>query len=129
MQNSALENRKKVALFQYDFEKDGGAVGDITLRGPSIPDGALVDFGLIDVQTAPTSGGAATIALELASAGDVKAATAIASFATGPVSAVPDKTAGNAIKLAANASLTMTIAAADLTAGKIVVALEYFMTE
>jgi len=124
-----LENRKRVAVFEYDFAKDGGAIGDIELRGGDIPNGALVDFGLIDVITACTSGGSATLAVKLVSAGDIKAATAVASWslnATLATTAVG--TAATTVKTAARKVPVLSIAVAALTAGKFRVALEYTVT-
>jgi hypothetical protein len=124
-----LENRMKVAYFEYDFAKDGGAVGDITLRGANIEKGAVVVGGMIDVETAVTSGGAATVALKLATAADVLAATGKASFSlNATLDVVPVRTAATAVKLTANKDLTMTVAVAALTAGKFTVALYYVVT-
>lgn len=129
MGTQGLENAKKVKYWEYDFSKEGGAVGDITLRGGYLPAGAIVTSGVVHVQTAVTSGGAATVALKLASAGDVLAATAKGSLtANALIDTVPDGTAANMIRLTANAQLTATVAVAALTAGKIVVALEYVVT-
>ena len=128
MQGSALENRKKVALFEYDFAKDGGAVGDITLRGPSLPAGAVIDKNLIQVKTAFTSGGSATVALTLKTAGDMYAAGAISGLTAGVKAGVADGTASNAIVLTANTTPVLTVAVAALTAGKLVVMVEYFVT-
>ena len=62
----------------YEFALDGGAVGDIALRGaPVIPSGAVIINALIYVDTVPTSGGAATIAIKTEGAADINAADAI----------------------------------------------------
>lgn len=126
---SALDNRKRVLQVEYDFAKDGGAVGDITLRGGGLPAGAVVTSGVIDMQTTLASGGAATIALKVAAAGDVLAAgTLITALSSGANDVVPDGTAANMIKTTAAASVTASIGVAALTAGKLVVCLEYYIT-
>ncbi len=124
-----LENRKYVAYFGYDFAKDGGALGDITLRGGSLPSGAVVNNSVVDVQTALTSGGAATVAMKLKDAADVKAAAVLTSYTAGVKAGVPNGVATNAIKTTASGGVVMSIAVAALTAGKMVVALEYFITD
>jgi len=129
MGTQGLENKKEVAYFEYDFAKEGGAVGDITLRGAQLPKGAIIKEGIVDVETAVVSGGAATIALKLNSAGDVLAATGKASFSlNATLDVVPDGTAANSVKLTANKRLAATVAVAALTAGKFTVALEYVVT-
>lgn len=125
----SLENRKYVMQVEYDFAKEGGAVGDIDLlRGHRLPAGAVVTSGVIDIQTAFTSGGSATVALKLKTAADVLAATAVGSMGAGLKDTVPDGTAAKMIKTTAAANLVMTVAVAALTAGKAVICLEYYLT-
>jgi len=128
MERQGIEPVKRVAYFEYDFAKDGGAIGDIELRGDALPEGAIVVDGLVHVKTACTSGGSATVALKLLSAADVMAATAVASLSLNAIIATkPVGTAASAIlNTTAGIGLTATVAVAALTAGKIVVALEYF---
>jgi hypothetical protein len=124
-----LDNRKRVAVFEYDFAKDGGAVGDITLRGGDIPPGALIDFGLIDVVTALTSGGSATIAIKLVSAGDLKAATAVATWAlNATLASTAVGTAATTVKTTARVVPVMSVAVAALLTGKFRISLEYTVT-
>jgi hypothetical protein len=111
----------------YDFAVDGGVIGDIGL-GVTIPRNAVIKKGWIDVVTDLTSGGAATIALNLASAGDVLAALAVASW-TGQIDCIQTGLATNMIKLADPKEITATIAAADLTAGKFHVYIEYDISD
>lgn len=124
-----LEERKRVAYFEYDFAKEGGAVGDITLRGSNLPKGAVVTDGVIDVETAVT-GTTSTVALKLVSAEDILAATAEASFSEDALlDVVPDGAVANMVgPLAANKNLVATVAVNPLTAGKFTVALEYYVT-
>lgn len=128
MELQGLDPVKRVAYFEYDFAKDGGAVGDIALRGGSIPAGAIVRNGVVHVITAVTSTGAATVALKLKNANDILAATAKASLTLGAVlDVVPVDTAATSILNAtAGAKVVATIGTEVLLTGKIVVALEYF---
>lgn len=130
MQNTPLENALKIAQFEYDFAREGGAVGDILLGTKKLPAGAKILYGFIDVQTAVTSGGSATIALKVTGAEDILAAAAIAGFsANALLDAVPDFAAANMVIVAANAQVTMSVAVAALTAGKFNVNLAYVITE
>lgn len=113
-------------IFEYDFDKEGGAVGNITLRGGKVPLGAVVLGGCILGQTNCASGGAATIALSLEAANDVYSAATFDSFDDGAIlDVVPDWTATNMILIdtAGGAPLVMAIATDTLTAGKFRVAL------
>lgn len=128
MDRQGLEPAKRVAYYEYDFAKDGGAVGEITLRGPGLPEGAVVTDGKIHVKTAVTSGGSATVALHLLTAADVLTATAKASLSLNAIlDVVPVRTAATSIlNTTAGTKLKATVAVAALTAGKFIVALEYF---
>ena len=128
MQRSGLDNDVDVAYFQYDFSKLGGAVGDILVGGDSIPQNAVIRRGMIDVQTAATSGGLATIAVSAVAANDVLAATAVASFSLNAMlDVVPVDTAATSIRAASAdiKQIKITVAVAALTAGVFTVALEY----
>ena len=51
MQNTALNQGVQVATWEYDFSRDGGAVGDIDLSGQyKIPSGTVVLDGMIWVK-------------------------------------------------------------------------------
>lgn len=115
---------KKVAVSFYDFAVDGGAVGTLALRGDKIPTGALVTSTKIFVDTAVTSGGAATLGLGWSATGDVQAATV--------VSGAPWSTTGSKANVAGTAvgdgtALDAVIAVAALTAGKFEVYTEYLI--
>ncbi|MEM9116879.1 MAG: hypothetical protein AAGD09_03240 [Cyanobacteria bacterium P01_F01_bin.56] len=109
----------------YDFAEHGGIVGDNACN-LKLPAGAIVYNGFANVVTAPTSGGSATVAIKIEGAADLLTATAISSV-TGQLDLVPDGTAGNAIVLTEDRTLSVTIATAALTAGKIDVYLQYFV--
>lgn len=84
----------------------------------TIPDNAIVIGGSIDVITAITSDGSATVAISLVAANDLLTATAKASLAIKaqlPLAAVISQP----IKLEAAKAVTVTVGAAALTGGKI----------
>jgi hypothetical protein len=147
--------RRSVRVFKgtYDFSLQGGAIGTIslldamqtyplsqpTLLGNSrtfpvlyLPPGFIVLNALIDVITAPTSGGSPTIAISTGvNAGDIKAATAYGSY-TGLVAGIPVNTAATAVKVPLTTAqpgsiATIAIATAALTAGKFNVHLEGYL--
>lgn len=127
--------RLKEASGEYDFAVDGGAIGTITLRsasgaviGNTIPNGSVITGGYIEVDTALTSGGAATVAVTAEGAGDTLAAAAVSGApwsTTGRKSITPAFTGVTSVKTTAARGLTMTIAAATLTAGKFRVVVFY----
>ncbi len=118
---------------EYDFAVDGGAIGTITLRatpgsqGP-LPIGAIVEGGFIEVDTGFTTGTAATMALQVESAGDLQAATVVSGApysTTGRKAIVPVFTAATTIKTTAQRSPVAVIATGTVTAGKLRVVLFY----
>lgn len=118
------------AKMTYSFAVDGGAIATITpANSPTIPLGAIILGGVIDITTTLTSGGAATIALGFgagAQAAALKAATAVATYAAGvTVPVIPVFTAASYFKLTAAAQMSLTVAAAALTAGVMDVNLVY----
>lgn len=123
--NSGGQPRAAVGL--YDFDVDGGAVGDITLRGDTIPSGAILVDALLHVDTAVTSGGAATLAIKVEGAADVNAADAVSGAPWSTTGAKrADFTATTApIKTTAARSIVATVATAALTAGKFTVVVWY----
>lgn len=127
MERRGLEPTKRVAYFEYDFSIDGGVIGDITLRGDSLPEEAVVNGGMVHVKAACIGGASASISLKVESAADIMAATAMAGMVTNALLDVePDGTAANAVRTTENGrKVVATIATAALTAGKFVVALEY----
>lgn len=111
--------RPKPAVGLYDFAVEGGATGDIALRGDKIPNGAVIVDALLDVTTVPTSAGAATIAIKTEAAADINAADAISGApwsTTGKKRA--DLTATTApVVTTAERTITATVGTAALTAG------------
>jgi hypothetical protein len=111
----------RVIKASYSFASDGGAVGAINLLSSSeIPSGAIILGGLLEVVTPPTSGGAATVAIAVESAGDMVAAAAISGApwsSAGRQSVVPVFTGATSVKTTAARNVTATVAVAALTAG------------
>ncbi len=113
---------------RYDFAVDGGAVGDIDLTSASIPANAVVLGGFVEVDTVPTSGGSATIAVKVEGAGDIIAAAAISGApwsTTGRKSVIPVFTGATTVKTSAARKVQATVATAALTAGVFDVVLFY----
>lgn len=123
--------RLKTARGIYDFAVDGGAVGTIALMGATnIPSGATIVGGFIQVHTALTSGGSATIAVQVNAANDISTAVAVASWTTGIKNVLPALTTGavttsTAVQTTAARDISIVIATAALTAGKFSVVLFY----
>ncbi|MFI7072057.1 hypothetical protein [Micromonospora sediminicola] len=122
----------KTAQGEYDFARDGGAVSTIQLRGGpgdavgnEVPAGAVILGGYVEVDTAVTSGGAATVAVNSEGAADILAATAPAGLTVGRKSIIPAFTGATTIKTTAARRLNITIATAALTAGKFRVVVFY----
>lgn len=114
---------------RYNFATDGGATGDIDLTGPAaLPANAVVLTGFVEVDTVPTSGGAATVAVKVEGAGDIVAAAAISGApwsSTGRKSVVPVATGATTVKTTAARKIQATVATAALTAGAFDVVLLY----
>ena len=115
---SQLRARK----FTYDFAVHGGAVSAITIG--TLPDNAVLTNSYLNVYTAATSGGAATILLKVG-ATEVKAATRN--------NAVPYTAVAGAVlkkvldtKTTAETAVTVTIGTAALTAGAFDLWVEYY---
>lgn len=126
-----VAERVKVVRGVYDFAVDGGAVSTIALVGAAaIPAGAVIIGGHVDVHTAFTSGGSATIACQVEAANDILTAVAVASWTTGPKNVLPAPTSGaltatTRVKTTVARDISFVIATAALTAGKASVVLYY----
>lgn len=125
-------NVKRTIEATYDFAVSGGVVGDIGL-GVFLPDNAVVTDLMIDEVTAlTTAGGSATISLELGVGADSPGALfTLLAFAAGfvPGANYPTILAGVTAKTTKAAELSLTIAVADLTAGKLRIYVEYVVSE
>lgn len=122
----------------HDFATDGGAIGTIALRGGSLPDNAIICNAWYEVVTTYTSAtDAATIALGVTTndATGIEGATAIS--AMGDIwdaglhnTDVDGSTASTyTTKTTAERALLMTIAVEALTAGKLVLHVDYRVSE
>lgn len=118
---------KKYAVGYYSFALDGGVAGDITLRGDSIPSGAIITDALLNVDTILTSGGAATVAIKVEGAADINNADAIsgAPWSTAGAKRADFGATTAPVKTTAARSIVATVATANLTAGKFSVVVEY----
>lgn len=130
--------------FYYDFAVDGGAVGDIPLRGGAVPAGAIITRTITEKEAAFASSGAAELALTLETAGDLQIATLFSAMAhsderrvmvasqNGYTNYVLDFAASagiypQAIKIAATGIPVMNVTVAALTAGKYTLYITYFV--
>ena len=158
-----IRRSQRIAKGVYDFAVQGGAIGTANLYDPSfapgvsampgqsqavgvsvqkgvfkpliIPYNAIIVRALIDVITAVTSGGSATIAVGSGvGSTDLLGATGKASFTANTlIDATPNHTAANSIKVLQPVTGSqgvipfITIATAALTAGKFNVHIEYYL--
>lgn len=146
---------KKQVKVEYAFDgTDSAGVANSTIAahgtGVYLPDNAIVTSCFYDVLTTFTSAtDAATIALSIEGADDLRAAVAISNGANpwdaGLTGALPgnfaldggvltaiammDARAGSFVKLSAEKELTATVAVEALTAGKMIIYLEYVISE
>jgi hypothetical protein len=125
MERNGLIAADRAAYFEWDFARDGGAVGDIALRGDRLPAGVIITGGKIHVNTAVTGVGA-VMSLAVGTA-ELLPDTAVAALTQDAIlDVVPNNAAVNCILVATTGTgVTMTIAGAAMTAGKITLALQY----
>lgn len=141
-QTPAVFLQQKTQKFSYDFAVDGGAIGNVTLRGGTLPSGAII-IGSTTKQTAAfTSAGAATIGVGAEAAGDLQTVlgyeliTAVATYSEGinviSGSGVLAMAAGQGfygmpatVVTTAARSVVMAIAGAALTGGVVDLYLTY----
>jgi len=100
----------------YDFSQDGGASAD-TYNLLSFADKVAVRLVAVRVETAFTSGGAATLSLGVGVSGsELLSASAIAGFTAGAV--VNAATPAGFYAVPADGAIVLQVGTADLTAGK-----------
>lgn len=121
---------KGTIVAEYDFADQGGVVGTIYLPHDPLPLGAIITNSYMDVLTALTSGGAATVAVQAESANDIVSAAAVSGApwsTTGrkDTDAPEPGTETGYIKTTAERQVAVVIATAALTAGRFVVVLEH----
>lgn len=141
----SIKNRIHVQEYIYDFDVDGGAQGAINLHAKDnksvIPVGAIIKGVTAKVVDACTSGGSATVIwgngddADGYSGATVAVATLVDNYVTNGwdngAALLWDDTNDHPIyqnvSTAADGQFIVTIATADLTAGKIVFLVEYYM--
>jgi hypothetical protein len=127
VQNGVVQALGAFTRYELDFDTDGGAIGDITLRGPQIPDNSRVLRGFYEVTTTFTSStDAATIAIGIPTddAAGIVAATAISAggnvWDAGIHETIQTGTTANASeKTTAARAPVATVAVEALTAGSL----------
>jgi hypothetical protein len=110
----------KFSRGRYDFAVDGGAIGSIAITAQKIPANAIILGGVVEVDTALTSGGAATVAVQVEAANDTVNAAAVSGApwsTTGRKSTIPAFTGATTLKTTAARDISVVIATATLTAG------------
>ena len=132
---------KQYAAVVYDFAVDGGAQGAITLTGaPTIPDNAVVSLPSYDVITGLDSAtSAATVTLTIPTDGNFFGATTVGvgtqldvgAYVVGTSTAgVLAAAGGAAVKTTAARVPVLTVAGGeDLTVGKVIFQLEYWVSQ
>lgn len=114
---------------RYDFAVDGGAVSTIAITSTEeIPASAVVLGGLVEIETVPTSGGAATLAVQVEAANDTVTQAVISGApwsTTGRKSVIPVFTGATTLKTTAERDISIVIGTAALTAGVFDVVLFY----
>jgi len=126
---------KRIARATYDFDVDGGKVGDIEL-GVSLPENAIIIRSWYTVLTSLASDddSTATVALSIPTdeAVEIAAATALSenNYATGYHEGIQTGTAAKFSEpTTAARELTLTIGEEELTAGKLILFCEYVVLE
>lgn len=118
---SGWSNERVFVKLSYDFDLDGGAFADTYLLGV-VKSKMLVTEAVVMVEDAVLSGGLAVVNVGI-SGGDVDAFLDNTNGAKANLvdDAVFEQSAANPLVLADEAVIQMTVATADLTAGKVVV--------
>lgn len=127
-----MRSRRGSIVVTYDFSVNGGAVSTIELGEP-FPANSRVTRGSYEVITAPTSSGSAQIAIGTHSNGqNLKAFTAYnnATFNVGVHDFIPDGSAATFTgKTTSRRGIFFAISGAALTGGRIVMLLDYVVTD
>jgi len=140
MIDSALENVKKIAFFEYDFDLHGGDAGSIAIMGNTIPKGSIIKDGCLHIKDGFASGtSAATVGITALTSLDILGATALESGEpTAPteitvvgsiVATKPLGTAATSILVTSDITqVNFVIGTEAMTSGKATLALEYIET-
>lgn len=136
--NGNVFGLKKTLTLHYDFATDAGAVGTINMRGGLLPNNAIVNNAWYEVTTTFTSSGdSATIALGIATddATGIEGATAISAMGDIWDAGIhgtdldPSTASTFTTKTTAERNVLMTIGTEAVTAGALVLHLEYVVSE
>ena len=127
------QRRTAVAVFEVDETLDGGLAADDYELDVVLPANAIIVGGVVDVvKTFTSENDTATIAISLVEANDIVAAKAIGAEgdvwdaglqAIVPKSNTPESTG---IKLTEEKAITVSVGVEALTAGKLVIYLDYY---
>lgn len=119
----------RVLRVTYDFAVNGGATGTINL-GQALPAKALIKQVWSYTTTAPLSGGTPAVTLLCEDAANLMASVDLTTYTIGTIHAgVETGVAGTMVAaIAASCNVSMTIATATLTAGKVTWYIEYVIT-
>ena len=120
-----FNNEIGFAKLTYDFANDGSATAD-TVKLATATDKIMIINAVAQVETACTSGGSAVVNLGILG-GDVDAFIANTAGAVASLTddATIKETAGQKIVLADNDTISLSVATAALTAGKINLFIQY----
>ena len=112
-------NIGRLAIFDYDFAVDGGAIGTIT-TGVNLPIKAIIEKCWFRVETQLVDAGSGTLAVQCEDAGNILAAADQTGVASGAfLAATIVGTAATMVDdIAAACDISFVIAGAALTAGK-----------
>jgi hypothetical protein len=122
--------QKQAAVFEYNFDKHGGAVSMIILPGPLLPNGAVITDAYMKVITALTSSASGEVSVGAVAADDIQTAAAVSGApwsTTGlkDVVAPEPGTESGYLTLTANGRIRMDITVGALTAGRFKVIIAY----
>jgi hypothetical protein len=117
----------KRCVAQYDASIDSKEVGTLTLRGDTLPKGAVIIDSLVHVQTKLESGGEATVLVTAETEGDVQASKKVseAPWSTATPKRGAITATGTPVTTTAARNIVAKIGTAALTAGKFTVVVEY----
>lgn len=111
---------QRVAVFDYDFDVDGGAISTIA-TGVNLPANAIIEQCWFRVETQLVDAGSGTLAVQCEDAGNIFAAADFTGNADGAIVAgAPLGTVATMVDdIAASCDISFVIAGAALTAGKL----------
>lgn len=119
----------KLAFALYDFDVNGGTIGDISLIAPQLPDNAVIYDVNWDVLTTLTSAtDAATITVGFPTDGNLLTAIAISNPANAWDAGARRPSSVTARKLTAARIPQITVANENVTAGKIMFCFSYWVS-